>query len=135
MLTVTTKDNTQSALAQLEALAQGVTLKMAEVGAEVLRENLSAGGRSGTQYPGLPRRSSAPGEFSQEQRGVLKGMVQAGKTDDGAYFGLVPKNPDELEQALAQEYGAPRKSLVGRANVRRSAFSPQTHARMRGVKP
>ena len=134
MLTVTERRN-ENALAQLEQLAQSVTLKMADIGADELRTNLSAGPRSGRQYPNLPRRSSAPGQYSQEQSGRLKGMVQSGKTDNGAYFGLVPKNAAEREEALDQEFGNPKNNLVGRANVRRSAMSAKTLSRMRAVRP
>ena len=124
-----------NALAQLEALAQSVTLKMAEVGADVLRENLSAGSRSGRQYPDLPRRSSAPGEMPQEQTGELKGMVESGKTENGAYFGLVPKSAAQREKALNLELGAPSQNLIARAPVRRTALDPRTLAKMRAVKP
>ncbi len=132
-ITTIVKDN-PNILAQLNAEAQKIVLKMAEVGADALESNLSAGSRSGVQYPTLPRRSSAPGEFSQLQSGRLQGMVQSGPTADGAYFGLVPRSTDEREQALAQEFGAPRNNLVGRANVRRTAMDSRTHAKMRAVK-
>lgn len=136
MLTTVVKDQTVQALAQLEAEAQKVLLKMAVVGADALRDNLndSSGGR-GVKYPSLPNRSSAPGQYPVKQSGRLQSMVEFGPTADGAYFGLVPKNAAEREQALALEYGAPRNGLVARAPVRRTVYSPDTLRRMRAVKP
>lgn len=54
----------------MEAAAQG--------GADQLSENISAGSRSGRQYyprSKYPRRSSAEGEYPQEQLGNLKSTV------------------------------------------------------------
>ncbi len=134
MITTTVKDNTTQVIALLEAEAQKYLVKVADVGADVLRENLSAGSRSGVHYPTLPRRSSAPGEYSQLQSGRLQGMVESGPNATGAYFGLAPNGADETEQALGQEFGAPRDNLIGRANVRRTAYDSRTHTRMRAVK-
>jgi hypothetical protein len=131
MLKVTERKN-PNALAQLQELVDGVLLDMAEVGADDLRSNLSAGSRSGVHYAGQTRRSSAPGEYSQEQTGGLRGMVGSGMLEPGsAYFGLEPENEAEREEALAQEFGAPRNNLVGRANVRRTALDSRTQARMK----
>ncbi len=132
-LKVTERKN-PNALAQLQELVDGALLDMAEVGAEDLRGNLSAGPRSGIQYPSLPRRSSAPGEFSQEQTGGLRGMVGSGMLEPGAaYFGLEPETIADAEEALAQEVGAPRNNLVGRANVRRTALDSRTQSRMKAA--
>jgi hypothetical protein len=133
MLKVTERKN-PNAMAQLEALVDGILADMAEVGAEDLRGNLSAGPRSGVHYAGQPRQSSAPGEYSQEQTGGLKRMVSSGMLEPGAaYFGLEPENEAEREEALAQEFGAPRNNLVGRANVRRTALDPRTQSRMKAA--
>lgn len=43
----------------------------AAVAAEVIREHIQAGPRSGVHWPDMPRRSSAPGEYPQEQTGDL----------------------------------------------------------------
>lgn len=130
VLKVVEKQN-PNVLSELQALVESVLLDMAEVGADALRENLSAGPRSGRQYPNLSRRSSAPGEFSQQQSGGLRGMVNSGmQGPNAAYFGLEPRSPADREQALAQEFGAPRKNLIGRANVRRTALSSLVHRRM-----
>jgi hypothetical protein len=131
MLKVTERRN-PNALAQLQDLIDGVLLNMAEVGAEDLRGNLSAGPRSGVHYAGQPRQSSAPGEFSQEQTGALKRTVGSGMLEPGsAYFGLEPETEAEREEALAQEFGAPRNNLVGRANVRKTALDSRTQSRMK----
>ncbi len=132
-ITTIVKEN-PNILAQLEAEGQKFLLKMAEVGADALRENLSAGSRSGVQYPSLPRRSSTPTEMPQEQSGRLKSMVQSGSTADGAYFGFVPKNAEEAEEAKAMELGAPRANVIARQPVRRTAYDSHVHARMRAVK-
>lgn len=130
---VTVKPN-PSALAQLYAEADKKLAAMAEAGADALRENLSAGSRSGVQYPSLPRRSSAPGQYSQEQSGTLKGMVESGQSGPlKHWFGLVPKGTAERAEALAQEFGAPRNGLVGRANVRRTALDSRLHRQMVAV--
>ncbi len=133
-LKVTERRN-PNALSQLQELIDGALLDMAEVGAEDLRTNLSAGSRSGVHYAGQARQSSAPGEYSQEQEGNLKGMVGSGMLEPGAaYFGLEPETEEEREEALAQEFGAPRNNLVGRANVRRTALDSRTQARMKAVR-
>ncbi len=133
-ITTIVKEN-PNILAQLNAEAQKVVLKMAEVGADALRENLSdTGGGRGVKYASLPNRSSAPGQYPIKQSGRLQGMVESGLTADGAYFGLVPNGADEREQALALELGAPRQNLIARAPVRRTAMDSRVHARMRAVK-
>jgi hypothetical protein len=119
------------ALAALTAQLDEAMAAAAEAGAEQLRDNLSAGARSGVQYPQLPRRSSSPGEYSQEQSGQLKGMVDHGQhAPASAWFGLAPQNADELGEAKGQEFGNPENSLVGRANVRKTALDSRTHKRM-----
>jgi len=124
-------DPNPAALAALDAQFDEAMRAAAEAGAEQLRDNLSAGGRSGTQYPQLPRRSSAPGEFSQEQSGRLKDMVDHGQhAPASAWFGLAPRSADELGEAKGQEFGNPDGSLVGRANVRKTALDSRTHKRM-----
>lgn len=133
-ITTIVRDNTAQVLTQLNAEAQKIVLKMAELGADALRENLSAGSRSGVQYKSLPRRSSTPTEMPQEQSGRLKSMVDFGPNADGAYFGFVPNGADEREQASALELGAPRQNLIARAPVRRTALDSRVHARMRAVK-
>ncbi len=54
----------------------------AEAYADALRDNVSAGPRSGVQYPGLPRQSSSADEFPQEQFGDLKASVDTQPTND-----------------------------------------------------
>ncbi len=135
MTLLVTERKNPNALLELQRLIDGTLLAMAEVGADDLRENLSPGPRSGVHYPNNPRRSSAPGEFSQLQTGRLRGMVKAGLLTPGrAYFGLVPNGADEREQAEDQEFGNPGNRLIGRANVRRTAYAPRTQARMKAVR-
>lgn len=124
-------DPNPAALAAFDAQFDRAMLAAAEAGAAQLRENLSAGGRSGVQYPQLPRRSSSPGEMPQLQSGRLQGMVDHGSSGPGeAWFGLAPSNADELGQARALELGNPQGNLIARAPVRRTAFDSRTHAKM-----
>lgn len=110
-------------LAQIQAQLKEVKAVTAEAFAEQLRDNLSAGPRSGVQYADLPRRSSAVNEYSQEQHGTLKGMVKAGED----WFGLAPEGADERKQAEDQEFGDGDR-LVGRANVRNTAGDARAKA-------
>lgn len=130
MITVVEREN-PNALDQVYAEVDKVLAAMREVGAERLDRNLAAGGRSGVHYAGQPRTSSAPGEFPQEQRGVLRSMVASGQSGLlEHWFGLDPKGKEQTEQALALEMGAPRNNLVARAPVRRTASDPSVHAEM-----
>lgn len=123
-----------NALAMLEALVDGVLADIADVGKDAWRDNVSAGPRSGVHYAGQPRVSSAPGEYSQEQTSTLKNMIESGKLGPlEHFFGPVPQNRAEEEEALAAEFGAPRNNLVGRANGRRTALDSRVHARMVAV--
>lgn len=118
-------------LALIQEALDKVVLASADKGGDALRRNISAGARSGVHYPSLPRRSSSPSEYSQEQSGRLVGMVESGSLGQGqAFFGLVPRGRDEEEQALAQEFGAPKNNLAARANVRRTALDARTRAEM-----
>lgn len=124
-------EDNPNALKELYAEVDRVLAAMAEAGADQLSDNLSAGSRSGVFYPSNPRRSSASGEFSQEQTGQLKGMVGSGQLAPlSHYFGLEPGNSDETKQAKAQEFGAPSNNLTGRANVTRTSLDSKTHRRM-----
>jgi hypothetical protein len=60
---------------QLAASVDAVASRAAEASADELRKNVSAGARTGIHYPWMPRRSSAPGEFPQEQSGSLLDSV------------------------------------------------------------
>lgn len=110
-------------IAMLTAQLKEVKAVTAEVYAEQLRDNLSAGPRSGRKYPDLPRQSSGPGEFSQEQSGNLKSMVYA----DEDSFGFAPRNAEDREQVFDQEFGDGDR-LAGRANLRRTATEPKAKA-------
>lgn len=123
------EETNPNALARLYAEAERVLAAMAEAGAKRLDANLAAGPRSGVHYRHLPRRSSAPGEYSQEQSGRLRGMVRHGKLGFlRYYYGLVPRGRAEALQALAQEFGRP--GMVGRANVTRTALDARTRTEM-----
>lgn len=93
--------------------------------ADKLSDNLAAGSRSGVQYPGLPRVSSAPGEYQQEQSGSLRDAVGVRDTPDplrkqAGFFGL-PQ--DRLDHA---EYGR----VGGRAPLTRTAQDNETREAM-----
>lgn len=111
-------------IAMLQAQLKQVKAVTAEVYADQLRDNLSAGPRAGIKYPDLPRRSSAPGQFSQEQSGNLKSMVYS----DADSFGFAPRSSEDREQVFDQEFGDGDR-LAGRANLRRTASEPKAKAR------
>lgn len=99
----------------------------AEAGAAVLRENVSAGARSGVHYPNLPRRSSAAGEFPQEQEGDLRASVDANPTNNPlvwevGFFG------DDQGKLNNLEYAPPSRG--GRAPLARTMSNPETLKRM-----
>ena len=80
-------------LAELKRRLSPVALAGAQGGAEVLAEKLSGPG-SGRQYPGLPNRSSAEGEYPAEQEGDLLGSVDAQPAGEAAaVFGLINNPP------------------------------------------
>jgi hypothetical protein len=93
----------------------------------VLEENLSAGSRSGTQYPSLPRRSSAPGEYPQEQTGQLISGVFVEPTADPLVFEVGIE--DDAGKLMGLEFEAP--SQGGRAPLRRTITDAKTHQRVR----
>lgn len=127
----TVEETNERALEQLFAEADKVLAVMARTGADALSRNLAAGQRSGVHYPGQPRQSSSPGEFSQEQTGGLRRMVAHGQSAPlEHWFGLDPQGREETEQATAQELGAPRGNLAARGNVRRTGNDPRVHADM-----
>lgn len=103
----------------------GPVERAAKAYADQLSDNLAAGSRSGVQYPSLPRQSSAPGEFQQEQSGSLRDAVGVRDTPDplrkqAGFFGL-PQ--DRLNNA---EYGR----VGGRAPLARTAADNKTRTDM-----
>ncbi|PJI53535.1 hypothetical protein CTI14_27160 [Methylobacterium radiotolerans] len=63
--------------------------------AEVLRDKLSGSG-SGRKYPGLPNRSSTPGEYPAEQTSDLVNSIDARVESSGkALFGPIRSPPVE----------------------------------------
>lgn len=99
-----------------------------EAGAEILRRNLSAGPRGGVHYPGMPRRSSAPNEFPQEQFGNLRGAVNWAATADPLTIVVgVINHPKMADNALAAlEYGNSRGNLQGRNYMSQTFEAPET---------
>lgn len=53
-----------------------------DVAKDILDEQLRLHGTSGAHWKSLPRRSSAPGEFPQEQTGTLLGSLAAKPAND-----------------------------------------------------
>lgn len=65
----------------------GVGLGLAaKSAASALAERISAGGRSGRHYDKYPRRSSAPGEYPQEQFGDLRNSVDSVQSGTAEYM-------------------------------------------------
>ena len=94
----------------------------AKTAEDQLRQNLSAGSRSGRQYPNLPRRSSAPDEYPQEQFGDLKNKVGRQTSDDGLEqeVGVFDEDAGKL---FGLEFGDSQKQ--GRAPITRTANSTE----------
>jgi hypothetical protein len=94
-----------------------------EAYADALRENVSAGPRSGVQYPGLPRQSSAATEFPQQQFGDLKASVDTQPTNDPLMWraGFIGDDEGKLNWL---EYGS------GRAPLQRTADQAETRQSM-----
>lgn len=133
MMTVQVRDHTAEVLRELEHLFSLALDAAAEEGREVLEENLSASTsqRTGEWYKGQPRRSSAPGQYPQEQTGNLRSMAAVEHISSTQVdFGLYPASVQDAQQAMALEVGAPRNNLVARAPVYRTFIAPETHQRM-----
>lgn len=102
----------------------------AEASAKLLGENLSAGTRSGRKYAKLPRRSSAPDEFIQEQFGDIKrgiGFVPAPQ----ALGYSVGTDGRELDILKDLEFGSADGRIKGRLSLTRTAESGE-NARVMG---
>jgi hypothetical protein len=94
-----------------------------EAYADALRDNVSAGPRSGVQYPGLPRQSSSATEFPQEQFGDLKASADSQPTNNPLIWraGFMG---DDIGKLRWLEYGS------GRAPLAHTADDPETRRRM-----
>lgn len=119
-------------------LQLGVMLEAAaDEGANVLDKHLKAGARSGVKYRRLPRRSSAPGQYPQEQSGELRRGVGSIVTDDlhaqviindklgkllGLEFSPPSKNPNQP--------GTPKRAAGGRAPMWTSMTNPASIKKM-----
>ncbi len=116
-----------TAKATITALLAKPVAAGAEAYAERLRDNISAGNRSGVKYKALPRQSSSPSEYPQEQSGQLKDSVDARPTSNplvaqAGFFG------GNQEQAKALEFGS--VNMAERAPLQRSADQPETRQAM-----
>jgi hypothetical protein len=99
---------------------------------KVLRENLSQAG-SGIHHPGQPRRSSAPGEYPAPQTFKLRDSIDARAVGDFTFavgtFDIVRfEKGAGIPYPLKLEMYPPDKG--GRQWLTRTAFDPETHARM-----
>lgn len=95
--------------AELQRRVQGRALQAAGAAAQVLDQKL-AGEGSGEKHAGLPRRSSAPGEYPAEQRGDLRESVgHRAAGEMGAEFGLIdaPEHAAHLHFKPPQAGGRP----------------------------
>lgn len=79
-------------MAELQRRLQQRAVHAAHEAAEVLRAKLGGEG-SGVHYAGLPRRSSAPGEYPAKQTGELQASVGSRPRKGGAEFGLLDAPP------------------------------------------
>ena len=115
---------------QLAASVDSVVNRAAEASADQLRENVSAGARTGIHYPWMPRRSSAPGEFPQQQSGNLLESVgvanprfHAGLQEFEYAVGFFGEDMQKLEEL---EFTGPGK----RAPLTMTMLSADTYERM-----
>lgn len=88
----------------------------AAVAADITREHVAVGERSGHRYDDLPRQSSAPGEYPQEQFGPLHasiGYEQTGETtfEVGSIYNPPPEAAD-LEFRPVADGGRPWLSMA-----------------------
>jgi hypothetical protein len=102
MISVTLKPDSnflQSLTRHLDVLAQAA----AREAADLLALKLIAGARSGIHHGKYPRRSSAPGEYPQQQFGGLRASVAATKNGRMSYrVGFFGEN---IYKLLDLEYG------------------------------
>lgn len=118
-------------LAQMQARIRQAIDEASLAAAEQLDENTSAGSRSGRKYPSLPRRSSSPDEFLQEQSGALNDSIDViEKTDLRNSVGFV-NAPYSVDTLGALEFGNRAGTLEGRKSVTRTFESEETRERMR----
>lgn len=109
-------------------------------GAVILEANLGSTSGGGVQYPNLPNRSSAPGEFPTRQSGELQSGVTAEQgagldarvvihDDPGKLLGLEfsppSKNPNQP--------GTPKRHSGGRAPMWETLSKPATIRQMEGA--
>jgi hypothetical protein len=122
----------QQGLAQMRDRIRQAIEEASLAAAEQLDENTSAGPRSGRKYPGLPRTSSAPSEFLQEQGGGLNDSIDVRDGDHEFQkrpgFHDAPYGTDVLG---ALEFGNRAGTLEGRKSVTRTFESGETHDKMR----
>ncbi len=139
------------AITRIEQQLEGIVGASAGAGAIELQKSLSAGRRSGIWYgeekarQGIldfegfkgfinPRRSSAPGEFPQEQTGELVGAVSLGfigTTSDQVFVHEVGVFNVDVDKLVTLEFAAPEDG--GRPFVSKSMARTQTHREMRKV--
>ena len=123
--------------AALDARLTRLLEEAALAGALQLEENLNSTMGTGVQYPFLPNRSSAPGEYPTFQTGALRRGVGAERGPGitslvvihdarGKLLGLEFSPPSENPNRV----GAPRRHSGGRAMVWRTMSDADTHARM-----
>ena len=105
----------------------------ASVAAEVIRENVQAGPRSGTWWYqfGAERQSSAPGEFPQEQSGALYnsvGVIPEGGGEPAAYLVGSVIDPPADGHDYRLEFDP--EDQGGRPWLARTMEDPDTHRAM-----
>lgn len=81
----------------------GISVGLAASSAvDSLADRISAGGRSGRHYDKYPRRSSAPGEYPQEQFGDLRSSVDSIQSGTAEY--MVGFFGEDLDKLLYLEF-------------------------------
>ena len=111
--------------AKARAMTREAMNRQLKAGADLLRRNLSSTSGSGIQYPNLPNRSSAPGEYPTMQTGELRDGVGWEATPTGGIIFI----EDDLGKLIGLEFSAPSEG--GRAPMRMFITDEETHRAMR----
>lgn len=120
-------------LALMRARIQQAIDEASLAAAAQLDENTSAGPRSGIHHAGLPRRSSSPDEFLQEQSGDLNDSIDVRDGGDLRNRVGFHEAPYSVNVLGALEFGNKAGTLEGRKSLTRTFESEETRQRMRSA--
>ena len=111
--------------AELLARLQPVGDAVADELAQSVKDNVSAGSRSGRQYRSSPRRSSAPNEYPQEQTGDFKDSIRWRQVSPTRWEVF---SDDDPRKVIALELGT--ANMEERAPFRKTLYAEETARRL-----